>query len=1079
MAPSRRTPLRASVLISALALATLPAVQPATALHGEHAIVDLTFRGNTAWLSSAQIATSDVGVRELQARCGTEEATALATHPTPPIGPSTFDLTDTRRLRVQDCDRFVVRFGNGPTGTLTFGDLGDGPLLELDADTAGLVRGTSSTDDAHDTIVTLTSGDQVLTRTVNVGTDGTWEEDFSDEFDGTWEFGASVTSVLRQEADGTTIDLRATRRLPSADVVTHPDEPNPIPLLGPIEQPADITISGITPALPFSAFGEPSTFVSAVRTYGRTISGGGLVSHLGQEVSFAAPDDHVVADCDLGTATCTGTSTPDATIEVTAVSDVAFVEDLPVVVNDQGDWTVDLAPHGFADSTVIRIHATLAHTDGARYHATDAFGDGPLGDGTPGPDVVVDLDAADITIAPLPGANDAEWTVSANTGATTHTATGTKIDLAIGLGRDDFDPPLDVSAGYLLTIDDGAGSGTSWEVSELSWAIADSATGRITAEVDPEVQVDVFADLPIYGVLERIVTSSSGGDVDVTLGAPATPGSTLAVAVGITRFGGDAPGGVVIDTGGTAVRDVVLGADGGRAVGLGDLRARAPRLLDPTAVVTPAATPTWRYDLLAGPGGADDLRARYAPRNRTAPLSWHENASPASAADQVRVLEGTRVVRRPAAEIGLYVPFTVERDQGAAVDPATVHVGYLADGDDGWETVATPSTLVCLDATVEDLDPRCAAFPMPFVVADDIAHLSEDLTDVVLFTGNPAGPLSVTRVAGEGDSGRIGTAIAVSQDTFETADAVVLARADDFADALSAASLAAAVDGPILLNPTEELRQEVSDEIDRLGATTVYLAGGEGVLSPAVFDAVDAKEGVTAERLAGGDRYATSELIARTAVGLFGEDSGRVLVALGSHPDPLRAWPDALAAGQLAAHAKAPILLVDRDRVPEVISSSSLIAAGSCPCRLTAIGGTGTLPAATFDALAGDGRTLDRIAGSNRFATSLAVARAAIEAGAVGRELVIATGGNFPDGLPAAAAAAHRGGIVLLVPTEDLAQAQTVWDWLLGQEGATRRATVTGGPGAVSDQVLQQVQEALDGTTRTTPAEESGGASEA
>ncbi|HUG84843.1 MAG TPA: cell wall-binding repeat-containing protein, partial [Euzebya sp.] len=68
----------------------------------------------------------------------------------------------------------------------------------------------------------------------------------------------------------------------------------------------------------------------------------------------------------------------------------------------------------------------------------------------------------------------------------------------------------------------------------------------------------------------------------------------------------------------------------------------------------------------------------------------------------------------------------------------------------------------------------------------------------------------------DGDS-RIETAVAISQDSFEdgSADAVVLARADAFADALAASTLAFVSNAPVLLTGSTDLPAVVQDEIER------------------------------------------------------------------------------------------------------------------------------------------------------------------------------------------------------------------------------------------------------------------------
>lgn len=120
----------------------------------------------------------------------------------------------------------------------------------------------------------------------------------------------------------------------------------------------------------------------------------------------------------------------------------------------------------------------------------------------------------------------------------------------------------------------------------------------------------------------------------------------------------------------------------------------------------------------------------------------------------------------------------------------------------------------------------------------------------------------VSRLAGPG---RIETAIEVSQAAFESADAVVLARADQFPDALAAATLAAEVGGPVLLTGSDQLDLRVAREILRLGAGTVYLAGGEVALAAQVADDLEGLE-VAAPRLEGVERTDTAARIAQEVV---------------------------------------------------------------------------------------------------------------------------------------------------------------------------------------------------------------------
>ena len=104
---------------------------------------------------------------------------------------------------------------------------------------------------------------------------------------------------------------------------------------------------------------------------------------------------------------------------------------------------------------------------------------------------------------------------------------------------------------------------------------------------------------------------------------------------------------------------------------------------------------------------------------------------------------------------------------------------------------------------------------------------------------------------------RVQTAVAIAQDRFppdDSADAAVLARSDGYADAVAGTPLAAAVDGPVLLTPGEELHPDTAAELTRVlpAGATVYLLGGTGALGAEVEEQVRAL-GLTVRRLAGRD----------------------------------------------------------------------------------------------------------------------------------------------------------------------------------------------------------------------------------
>jgi putative cell wall-binding protein len=225
--------------------------------------------------------------------------------------------------------------------------------------------------------------------------------------------------------------------------------------------------------------------------------------------------------------------------------------------------------------------------------------------------------------------------------------------------------------------------------------------------------------------------------------------------------------------------------------------------------------------------------------------------------------------------------------------------------------------------------------------------------------------------------------------------------------------------------------------------------GGPAALSAEVATALDSMDGVAAHRIQGPDRFATAAAAAHEAIDRWTADGApvdhRAVVALGTSSRPNGGWPDALAAGPLAAAAHRPILLVTPDAVPQATSDAIESLALSAA---TVAGGPVAISEATATAL---GVPTQRIGGADRYETAQLLASAAIAAGATDREVVAATGSRFPDALAAGALAARRQGVLVLVNGDDDAPTASVADWFDERAGVTRWLRIAGGPVAVSD----------------------------
>ncbi len=291
------------------------------------------------------------------------------------------------------------------------------------------------------------------------------------------------------------------------------------------------------------------------------------------------------------------------------------------------------------------------------------------------------------------------------------------------------------------------------------------------------------------------------------------------------------------------------------------------------------------------------------------------------------------------------------------------------------------------------------------------------------------GDARVTRLEG---TNRYATAVAVSQAGWETSEYIILARGDNYADALAGAPLAYALDAPILLTNPARLNTVTAEEIQRLQATKIIILGGTGAVSQQAEDTL-IEMGLAVERIVGANRFETAALIAARVA-----PEGSAKAALVNGLD----FPDALSVAAYAARLGMPILLTRSDSMPSA-TAQALEDLGVT--ETIVIGGNGVISDEVMAAAPG----AVRISGSNRYATSVAVAEYFKPDTT---QMYVATGLNFADALSGAVLAAKNNSGILLVGNtvpEGAARYLT--------EKAVVRVTIFGGEGAVSPELANEL----------------------
>jgi putative cell wall-binding protein len=280
---------------------------------------------------------------------------------------------------------------------------------------------------------------------------------------------------------------------------------------------------------------------------------------------------------------------------------------------------------------------------------------------------------------------------------------------------------------------------------------------------------------------------------------------------------------------------------------------------------------------------------------------------------------------------------------------------------------------------------------------------------------------------------RYETSVEISKFGASHADYVVLATGEDFPDALCAAPLATKYEAPILLTHKSSLPTVVENEINRLKPKEVFLVGGSGVISDNIKTVLQNK-GIKVTRISGPNRYETSLEVAK----YVNSTKQEVFVVTGEN------YPDALSIGAYAGNKQIPILLTDKNKLPDKINN---FIKSKGITKAYVIGGSGVVGNSVVSSLP----NAERIYGSNRYETNIEVlARFEFFFG----ETYFATGESFADALSGAALAGAFNNPIVLVSDS---MPNDIVEMIKENKDMMKMKKILGGPGAVSDSIINRI----------------------
>lgn len=304
--------------------------------------------------------------------------------------------------------------------------------------------------------------------------------------------------------------------------------------------------------------------------------------------------------------------------------------------------------------------------------------------------------------------------------------------------------------------------------------------------------------------------------------------------------------------------------------------------------------------------------------------------------------------------------------------------------------------------------------------------------------------ISVERIAGQT---RYDTCVEVSKKLpyNHSQGNLVLTRGDNFPDALVGVPLAKKLNSALLLTYPNSLTDISKTEIIRLLTKYLYVLGSEDAVSNhtirQALEWIAVPDSYGCERIGGADRYQTSIQINSK---MTPPANKTAFIATGEN------YPDALSASAVAGALGMPIFLTDgntiygRDIIEKLGIKNIVIA-----------GGSDVVPKGIEDYFKNNGYSVKRLEGSDRYATSLAIADWAVTQGLSPNQITIATGENFPDAL----SAGSLNPIILLVRNVDeFSNANNgVYDWT--KTNKIQKVQIIGGIDVVNDSIERKIRD--------------------
>ena len=236
-------------------------------------------------------------------------------------------------------------------------------------------------------------------------------------------------------------------------------------------------------------------------------------------------------------------------------------------------------------------------------------------------------------------------------------------------------------------------------------------------------------------------------------------------------------------------------------------------------------------------------------------------------------------------------------------------------------------------------------------------NIYEEITGLVKDTNEYVDIYNTGDIVREGDYAV--TSVEISKATYPKAESAIITGPGGTPDTLSSAPLSGFLKAPILVTDKDKLREEVKNEIQRLGVKNIYITSGANIVGPSVREELKSL-GYRITDLSSKDRYHTAENVAKFILkNSEGTDVDKTILINGQN------YADAPSISAFAYREKAPILLTNgnilRKETLDIIKNKE---------NLLIVGGKSSVPQSMEDRMNDEYIKVGRLHGKDRYQTS-------------------------------------------------------------------------------------------------------------